>query len=338
MSPSARTVAAGSRARAFRKPSGRGRPSGVTASASGPERLVGGVADQPARIRADGRCAAEHAALHVDRVRARQLVQARAARPGRRRAGPWRGSSPGGLRDAEGLAPPRARRPARRRSASRRSRCRSRMPFSPPATPNETSSPAGTPRRAQTPTRAVRKPARFARALLGRGRAGCYPVSVHAMLRTVSLTLRGRLVRGRGLEPGVDAAVLAARVVTRAVRLPLDVLEQRVVGGEDAVGEQVAGALPAVRVARDRAPRRARELPVAGEEVLVDRAREPAVAVLADGACGSRGTSPRARRASSSAPGRSASTGSRARSASRRSRCRSSGSPSSRSRPRPRSP
>src|SRR6266511_2452469 len=91
----------------------------------------------------------------------------------------------------------------------------------------------------------------------------------------------GRLVGGRRLEPGVDPAVLAARVVARPVVLPLDVLEQRVVRREDPVREQVARALPAVRVARDRAPRRALELAVAGEEVLVDRAREPAVAALA---------------------------------------------------------
>src|SRR5262245_39844426 len=91
--------------------------------------------------------------------------------------------------------------------------------------------------------------------------------------------LRG-LVRGRRLEPAVDAAMLAARVVAGSVRLPLHPLEQRLVGGEDAVGEEVARALPAVRVARDRAPRRAGELAPAREEVLVDRRRDPAVAVL----------------------------------------------------------
>src|SRR6185437_151433 len=89
-----------------------------------------------------------------------------------------------------------------------------------------------------------------------------------------------RLERRRRLEAGVDAAVLATRVVARAVRLPLHALEQCLVRREDAVGEQVARALPAVRVARDRAPRRAGQLALPGEEVLVDRRREPAIAVL----------------------------------------------------------
>src|SRR5205807_557387 len=88
------------------------------------------------------------------------------------------------------------------------------------------------------------------------------------------------LVRGRGLEPGVDAAVLAARIVPWSVLLPLDSLEQGVVGREDSVSEQVAGALPAVRVARDRTPRRARELAFAGQELLVDRRSEPPISAL----------------------------------------------------------
>src|SRR2546423_5587657 len=79
----------------------------------------------------------------------------------------------------------------------------------------------------------------------------------------------------------MDAAVLAPRIVTRAVVLPLDPLEQRVVRREDAVREQVARALPAVGIARDRAPWRALELALAGKELLIDRAREPAVATLA---------------------------------------------------------
>src|SRR5207244_46228 len=94
--------------------------------------------------------------------------------------------------------------------------------------------------------------------------------------------LRG-LEGRRGLEAGVDAAMLAARVVARAVRIPLHAVEQRLVGREDAVREQVARALPAVRVARDRSPRRTRELALAREEVLIDGRCEPAVAVLAHG-------------------------------------------------------
>src|SRR5262249_51543455 len=93
----------------------------------------------------------------------------------------------------------------------------------------------------------------------------------------------GRDERRRRLEAGVDPAVLAAGVVAGPVHLPLDPFEQCVVRREDAVGEQVAGAFPAVRVARNRAPRRAGQLPLAGEELLVDGAREPAVAVLLRG-------------------------------------------------------
>ena len=266
-------------------------------------------------------------ALHVDRVGA---GRARAA--ARRSAGSSTirsaarivpGCAPG---DAERPALPEHRALARRRPASRRSRCRRRgRPQSAPASAERDEPPLGhAAARAEPDDAPVRKPGRARDALLGRRRAGeRHPVSVHAMLRTVSLTLPVASNAADGSKPEWIAAVLAARVVARAVVLPLDALEQRLVGREDAVGEQVARALPAVRVARDRAPRRARELPLAGEEVLVDRARQPAVAVLAGGRADRRGTSPRARRASSSAPGRSASTGSRARSASRRCRRRS---------------
>src|SRR5205823_10332445 len=88
---------------------------------------------------------------------------------------------------------------------------------------------------------------------------------------------------GRRLEARVNRAVLAPRVVPRTVVLPFDSFEERVVRRVDAVGEQVARALPSVRVARDRAPWRARQLSLPGQELLVDRAREPAVAVLARG-------------------------------------------------------
>src|SRR5947199_2800520 len=95
----------------------------------------------------------------------------------------------------------------------------------------------------------------------------------------------GGLVRGRRLETGMDRTVLAARIVPRSVVLPLHALEERVVGREDPVGEQVARPFPAVRVTCDRAPRRALELPLAGEKLLVDGCREPAIAALAgDGA------------------------------------------------------
>src|SRR4051794_13421004 len=96
-----------------------------------------------------------------------------------------------------------------------------------------------------------------------------------AFLETVGRDER----RGR-LEARMDAAVLAAGIVAWAVVLPLNPFEQGVVSREDAVGEQVARALPAVRIPRDRPPRRAGELPLAREELLVDGTRQPAVAVL----------------------------------------------------------
>ena len=61
----------------------------------------------------------------------------------------------------------------------------------------------------------------------------------------------------------MDAAVLATRIVSRPVVLPLDALEQRLVAREDAVRQQVARPLPTVGVARDRAPWRTRELALA---------------------------------------------------------------------------
>src|SRR5262249_60266118 len=64
------------------------------------------------------------------------------------------------------------------------------------------------------------------------------------------------------------------------VLLPLDPVEQSVVRRKDPVREQVARALPAVGVARDRSPRSALELPLTGEELLVDRAGQPAVTTL----------------------------------------------------------
>src|SRR5690348_9804625 len=78
----------------------------------------------------------------------------------------------------------------------------------------------------------------------------------------------------------MDCAMLATRIVAGTVFLPLDPLEQRVISREDPVGEEVARALPPVRIAGDRAPRRALEVPLAGEELLVDRAGKPAVTAL----------------------------------------------------------
>src|SRR5438093_5641266 len=91
----------------------------------------------------------------------------------------------------------------------------------------------------------------------------------------------GCLVRGRRLETGMDRTVLAAGVVSGPVVLPLHPFEERVIGREDPVGEQVARPFPAVRITSDRAPRGALQLPLACEELLVDGSREPAVAPLA---------------------------------------------------------
>src|SRR2546422_11289963 len=66
---------------------------------------------------------------------------------------------------------------------------------------------------------------------------------------------RRRLVGRRRLEAGVNRAGLAARIVAGPILLPFDPLEQSVVRREDSVVEQVARALPAVRIAGDRAPR-----------------------------------------------------------------------------------
>src|SRR4051794_38278760 len=78
----------------------------------------------------------------------------------------------------------------------------------------------------------------------------------------------------------MDPAVLAARVVARPVFLPFDPFKQGIVGWKDSVGEQVARPLPAIGIARDRAPWRTRELAFAGKEFLIDGAGEPAVAFL----------------------------------------------------------
>ena len=76
------------------------------------------------------------------------------------------------------------------------------LPFMPPATPNETSSPAGdaaTDAHAD-PCRAISGPARGP--LLRAGRAGeRQPVNVHAMLRTVSFTLEVAAKAADGSNP-----------------------------------------------------------------------------------------------------------------------------------------
>src|SRR4030088_1830609 len=58
----------------------------------------------------------------------------------------------------------------------------------------------------------------------------------------------GGLVGGRRLETGMDRTVLTTRIVPRPVVIPLHALEERVVGREDPVGEQVARPFPAVRI------------------------------------------------------------------------------------------
>ena len=76
------------------------------------------------------------------------------------------------------------------------------LPFSPPATPNETSSPAGdaAATRRRRPGRCGARPARGP--LLRAGRAGeRQPVSVHAMLRTVSFTLEVAANAADGSNP-----------------------------------------------------------------------------------------------------------------------------------------
>ena len=144
------------------------------------------------------------------RCRPRRRRSARAgaaAPPGRRRSRPQPGSSPAGPVDAERAALPEHRAllvdHSRRVDHGARSEA---VPQSPPATPNETSSL----RRARRSTRPGRQgpsahPSARRGPLLGGRRAGeRHPVSVHAMLRTVSLTLPVASKAADGSKPGVD--------------------------------------------------------------------------------------------------------------------------------------
>src|SRR5215472_2893801 len=67
----------------------------------------------------------------------------------------------------------------------------------------------------------------------------------------------------RGFKSHVHHTVLATRIVARAVLLPLRLLDHFAIGGVVFVGDDVAGALPAARIERRRAPRRALELALA---------------------------------------------------------------------------
>ena len=186
----ARLTPIGARANAFTSPRPRVRPSGVhgvaeavRASARACPTLRAGSREPPGR--------GEHAALHVDGVGARALAQPLGARPGRRSLGPSPSIVPGRAPgDAERGRPPRARVLPRRRRASRRSPCPTGRPSRPPATPNETISPCGMPSSRRGRPAPSGSPARRAARSSAAGRAGHrQPVSVHAMLRTVSFTL-----------------------------------------------------------------------------------------------------------------------------------------------------
>ena len=129
-----------------------------------------------------------------------------------------RGSFPGRARRRRAPRPPRARRPARRRRGSRRATGADLEAVrAPPATPNETRSPAGTPRRAPDadPRRAEAGAPRGA--LLGARRAGeRQPVSVHAMLRTVSFTLPVASYAADGSNPEWIPQCSQRAIVARA--------------------------------------------------------------------------------------------------------------------------
>ena len=71
-----------------------------------------------------------------------------------------------------------------------------------PASPNETSGPSGRPLRAPSPTSAERTPERRAtRSSAAVAQAKRHPVSVHAALRTVSLTLPVASKAAEGSKP-----------------------------------------------------------------------------------------------------------------------------------------
>src|SRR5258705_2293893 len=75
---------------------------------------------------------------------------------------------------------------------------------------------------------------------------------------------------GRGFVAGMDHAVLAARVVAVTVLLPGGLVQEVVEGLVVDVGDQVAGALPALDVPGRVPPGRARHLALALEELQVD--------------------------------------------------------------------
>src|SRR5581483_9840390 len=91
--------------------------------------------------------------------------------------------------------------------------------------------------------------------------------------------LRVHPQRRRRLVPTVDHAVLAPRVLAAAVLLPRRLLDQVVERRMVLVGDQVARPLPPFDVPRRVAPRRTRQLPLAGQELQVHRRRpEPVLA------------------------------------------------------------
>src|SRR5687767_8136956 len=73
------------------------------------------------------------------------------------------------------------------------------------------------------------------------------------------------------LEARVHEAVLAARVFALLPVVPVDVVPELFPRGVVLVADQVAGALPAERRARDVAPRRARVVALAGRELEKQR-------------------------------------------------------------------
>src|SRR5581483_4624127 len=165
-SPSAWRVARGSRRSALARPAGRGRPAGVTASTSGPSGRAG--VSETARTQPSRRPVAARIPL--------SMSTASAPVASRRRS---RSAGSSAIRSVAAIVPGRAPGMPRPGPAQSSRPCPSTIRVasitvptsrllagrSPPATPNETRRPAGTPREAPIPTTAARRPAlRAARA------------------------------------------------------------------------------------------------------------------------------------------------------------------------------
>src|SRR5262245_27561551 len=82
---------------------------------------------------------------------------------------------------------------------------------------------------------------------------------------------RAQLADDGGLEAGVHEAVLAARILARLPVVPVDAAPELLPASVVLALDEVARALPALRRAGGRAPRRARVVALAGGELQEER-------------------------------------------------------------------